>query len=312
MASSINTQAESPGWKLLIRNYVLLTFGGILMAVNINLFLAPSGIAPGGVTGISIILNQMTGWLVGTTMLVLNLPMLALGFVQLGRFRFLIRSLYVVLIFNLGTDLLAPWLRAGVTDDLLLNALYGGVLGGIATGIVFRGSATAAGTSVISRVIQLKTGIPNSQIYMFIDGSVILVLGLVFGWRNALYSLITLFIWGLATDYVLEGPSVVRMAFVVTDAPEAVSCALLERLRVGVTSWPAEGMFTHRPHTTLFCTISRPDVPLLKSVVQEIDPAAFIVIGQGHQSTGGMLGRLKRQAARRCTQDTGGSEGFPP
>jgi uncharacterized membrane-anchored protein YitT (DUF2179 family) len=116
-----------------------------------------------------------------------------------------------------------------------------------------------------------------------------LVLGLVFGWDNALYALIMLFVWGLATDYVLEGPSVVRTAFIVTDAPQKVAPILLNRLGVGVTAWAGQGMFTAREHTVLFCTISRPDVIGLRAIVAEVDPQAFVVIGQGHQASGGVL-----------------------
>jgi uncharacterized membrane-anchored protein YitT (DUF2179 family) len=98
-----------------------------------------------------------------------------------------------------------------------------------------------------------------------------------------------LFIWGLASDYVLEGPSVVRIVFIVTDRPVAVGGVLMDRLGVGVTRWIGEGMYTQEDHTILFCTVTRPDVELLRSVVTEIDPQAFVVVGQGHQASGGMV-----------------------
>jgi len=120
---------------------------------------------------------------------------------------------------------------------------------------------------------------------------VILVAGLVFGWEKGLYALMTLFVWGLAADYVLEGPSVVRTAFIITDKPQAVAHAVLSNLRLGVTAWPAQGMFTKSEHTVLFCTVSRPYEGALKSVVAGVDPDAFLVIGHGHQASGGVLGR---------------------
>jgi uncharacterized membrane-anchored protein YitT (DUF2179 family) len=273
-----------------LSSYLLLTVGAAILAVNFDIFLAPPQVAPGGVSGLSIIINRYTGWPPGLTMLVLNLPLLVLGFFHLGRFRFLARTLYVVLIYNLGVDFLAPWLPpSGITDDLLLNALYGGVVGGLGYGLVFRGHGTSAGTGILSRVVQLKTGIPVSQVYIFTDGGVILALGLVFGWENALYALMMLFVWGLATDYVLEGPSVIRTVFIVTDSPQAVASTLLKRLGVGVTAWSGRGMFTETEHTVLFCTVSRPDVGELKSAVAGVDSDAFVVIGQGHQASGGVL-----------------------
>jgi len=277
-----------------VPDYILLTIGSIILAINFDIFLAPFNIAPGGVSGAAIIIKQYTGWLPGITMLVLTIPMLVLGFYFLGRFRFLIRASYVTLVYSLGVDVMAKFLPPGVTDDLLLNAVYGGVVGGIGIGFVYRGGTSPAGTSVISRVLNLKTGIPNSQVYMLIDGGIILIAGLVFGWEMALYAFVTLFMWGLVADYVLEGPSVVRTAFIVTDEPENVSQALLNRMGVGVTAWTGKGMFSKREHTTLFCALNRPDVKILTSIVNEIDPRSFVVIMQGHQARGGRL----RQALR--------------
>jgi uncharacterized membrane-anchored protein YitT (DUF2179 family) len=287
-------------------DYALVTVGALVLAVNINIFLAPNNLAPGGVSGTAIIINKFTGWPLGLTMLVLNVPLLVLGFRTLGGFRFLTRTLYAVLVYNLSTDLLAGWLPTrGLTDDLILNALFGGVLAGLATGLVYRGRGTTAGTGILGRVLQIQTGIPVSQIYLLVDGSVVFVAGLVFGWEKALYALITLFVWGLATDYVLEGPSVVRTVFIVTDKPEALGRAILERLHLGVTAWPAQGMFTNAQHTILFCSLSRPQEPDLRRVVNEVDPDAFLVTGHGHQASGGVFGpprRTRRGSARMGRQ----------
>jgi uncharacterized membrane-anchored protein YitT (DUF2179 family) len=294
MNQKLNKVVGKINLRKVVPDYILLTIGSLILAINFDIFLAPFNIAPGGISGTAIIIKQFTGWLPGITMLVLTIPMLVLGFYYLGRFRFLIRASYVALIYSLGVDVLARCLPPGVTDDLLLNAVYGGVVGGIGIGFIYRGGTSPAGTSVISRVLNLKTGIPNSQVYMLIDGGIILIAGLVFGWEMALYAFVTLFMWGLVADYVLEGPSVVRTALIVTDEPEYVSQALLNRMGVGVTAWTGKGMFSKREHTTLFCALNRPDVKILTSIVNEIDPRSFVVIMQGHQARGGRL----RQALR--------------
>jgi uncharacterized membrane-anchored protein YitT (DUF2179 family) len=286
--------------RTIAQNYLLLTAGALVAVVNVNVFLAPSNIAPGGVAGIAIILNDLTGWPIGLTMLVLNIPLIAVGFRYLGRFRFLVSTLYTVLLFNLGVDLFAQ-LFPGValTDEVLLNALYGGVVGGIATGLIYRGGGTAAGTGVLARVLQMRTGIPISQIYLVTDGAVVLAASLVFGWEAGLYALITLFIWGLAADFVLEGPSVVRMAFIVTDVPDEVASVLFRELHLGVTAWPAEGMFTEAEHAVLFCTVSRPRERSLRRAVAEADPNAFMVVGHGHQASGGVFGQAERRPSKK-------------
>ena len=289
MNRKVNKLVGKVNLRKVVPDYFLLTIGSIILAINFDIFLAPFNIAPGGISGAAIIIKEFTAWLPGLTMLLLTIPMLVLGFYYLGRFRFLIRAAYVTVVYSLGVDLLAKCLPPGVTDDLLLNALYGGVVGGIGIGFIYRGGTSPAGTSVISRVLNLKTGIPNSQVYMMIDGGIILIAGLVFGWEAALYAFVTLFMWGLVADYVLEGPSVVRTAFIVTDEPENVSQALLNRMGVGVTAWEGKGMFSKREHTTLFCALNRPDVKILTAIVNEVDPRAFVVIMQGHQARGGRL-----------------------
>lgn len=277
-------------WRTFWRDLFLLTLGGVILAFNFNIFMAPSNIAPGGIAGLVLIVTRFVDLPNGLTMFLLNLPLMVLGFYYLGRFNFLLRTSYVMLIYNLGIDVVAPLVPpGGITDELLLNALYGGVLGGIGIGLVYRGRGTSPGTNIPSRIVQLKTGIPVSQLYMVVDGSIIVALAVVFGWERALYGLIMLFVWGLSTDYVLEGPSVIRTIFVVTDAPEKVTQAAFERLGVGMTAWSAQGMFTRQPHTVLFCTVSRPDVHTLREAVLQAAPGAFVVVGHGHQVQGGVV-----------------------
>jgi uncharacterized membrane-anchored protein YitT (DUF2179 family) len=298
-STSLGRLVLAVDWRAALPDYAMLTAGAALMAVNLNLFLAPANIAPGGVTGAAILINHFTGWPIGLTMLVLNVPLIILGFVYLGRFRFLTRTLYAVLVYNLGADVVAHWIPAGgITQDLLLNALFGGVVAGIGTGLVYRGGGTTAGTGTLSRVLQVRTGIPISQLYILVDGGIILLAGLVFGWDKGLYAFIALFVWGLAADYVQEGPSVVRMALIVTDRPKPVAQAILNELRLGVTGWPAQGMFTEQQHTILYCTVSRPQERLFRTIVSRADPSAFVVTGHGHQASGGMLGQLRARETR--------------
>jgi len=293
MIKKIKKFIANADWKSLLKDYLMLTIGAFLLIISIDIFFVPSEISPGGgVTGSALIINEFTGWPIGLLMLILNIPMLILGFFHLGRFNFLLRTLYVVLLYNLGIDFFAEWLPTGITDDLLLNALYGGVLGGIGTGIIYRARSTAAGLGIVTRVLQLKSGIPISQVYILTDGAVLLLFGQIFGWDRALYSLMALFVFGLAADYVLEGPSMIRTVFIVTNSSETVSEGLFERLGVGVTAWSAQGMFTKSERAILFCTVIRSDVNTLKTVVSEIDPHAFIVVGQGHQASGGVLRKI--------------------
>lgn len=286
----MSVSRQRPPLKALIQDYVQISLGAVIAIICFNLFLAPSQIAPGGVSGLSLIINRYTGFPPGLIMLVLNIPILLLGYFYLGRRQFLLKTAYATLVYNLGVDLSAGWFpEGGITDDPVLVALFGGVIGGLSSGFYFRAGSTSAGTNVISRVLQLRTGIPISQLYLLIDGGIIALEGFVFGWEIALYAIIMLFIWGLAADYVQEGPSVVRTATIVTNVPEIVATSIMEKLGVGVTAWEGQGMFTQAARTILFCTISRPDVRTLQVLIAEVDPQAFLVIGHAQQRIGGSL-----------------------
>ncbi|MEX2542392.1 MAG: YitT family protein [Trueperaceae bacterium] len=275
-------------------NALLLTVGALLGAFGFNLFLVPGNVAPGGITGLTLV---ATGFLPipvpkGMLMLALNVPLLYLGFRTLGGMRFLLRTVYVVALMGISIDAMAPFMPAeGVSDDALLNALYGGALLGAANAMVIRAFGNMGGTGILARVIQRRTGVPIGQIYLMIDGVIVMLLGLAFGWERALYSLVALFVTGLVTDYAIEGPSIVRMVFIVTDHPRTVAKALQTQLRTGVTAWRGEGMYQGGERTMLFCTVNRTEVRELRRVVREADHDGFIVIGQGQSASGGTIGR---------------------
>ncbi|MCA9907786.1 MAG: YitT family protein, partial [Anaerolineae bacterium] len=118
------------------------------------------------------------------------------------------------------------------------------------------------------------------------DSGVVLLAGLVFGWEGALYAIVALFVGGAVSDYILEGPSVIRTATIITDYPDTVAQAIIQQMGRGVTSWQGTGMFTHKDRGVLFVTVGRQQVGTLRRVVREADTHAFLVIGQGHAAYG--------------------------
>jgi uncharacterized membrane-anchored protein YitT (DUF2179 family) len=282
-----------------IQRLLLVIGGSIIGAFGYSLFLIPFNLAAGGLTGIGIIINYLTGWPAGATLFVLNLPLLVLGFFYLGRWRFVRYTLLAALVFSVATDLFIWYLpqvlgAPSITTDLLLAAIYAAIVTGIGSGLVYRAGANPGGTAILSRIIQLKTGIPLGQIYLYTDGAIVLVAGAVFGWETALLALLVLFLSGIASDFVLEGPSTVRMITIITHQPEELSQALMRRLGRGVSFWPVTGAYTGQEHTLLLCTVYRPQVSELKLIVAEIDPKAFVVIGNAHQAFGTQFSALKR------------------
>lgn len=283
------------------RLYLVITIGSIVAALGYALFQVPHGIAAGGVSGIAILLNRFTGWQVGAMVWLMNVPILVLGFHHLGRWRFLGKTVYGVTVFSIASDLMLarmPHVMESfpVTEDVLLSAIYAGVIGGVGLGMVFGAGGSLGGTGVIGRILQNKWGVPLSSIYLYTDGGIIILAGILLGWEAGLFAMLTLFLNGVASDHVLEGPSAVRTATIITNEPERVSAALSDRLGRGATFWTVTGSYTKQPRGMVLCTIGRPQVNELKRVVGEVDPVAFLTIGVSHQAYGGNFQPLERSA----------------
>lgn len=276
---------------------VIMTIGSVIAAAGYSLFQVPYNLAAGGVSGIAIIIREFVTWPVGLMVMGLNIPLLVLGYFYLGRWRFLSYTILCVTIFSVTTDLFITYLPSSAHDaltrDMLLSAIYAGIMFGIGSGMIFRVGGSVAGSSVIARIVQIKTDVPMSQVYLIVDGMVVLVAGMVFGWDAALHAMMTLFIGGIASDFAMEGPSVVRTATIVTDSPEELTRALREGLKRGASYWEITGSYTGQTRAMVQCTVGRSQVNDLRYIVAQHDPDAFLVIGNAHQAMGGGFMTLK-------------------
>lgn len=274
-------------WRRGVRHIFLLTLGSLLFAISVNLFFRPYAIAPSGVSGIAVILNSAFGWPIGLLIIIGNIPIQILAWRMLGGWRTVARTVYVIALYSIIIDLFAPYFPTlGITDDSLLSTIFGGILGGIAGGLIYRAGGTLGGTSTLARILQNRLGTSLNNTYLYTDTVVVLLAGWVFGWEGALYAMVAIFVDGATADYVLEGPSTIRTATIVTNRPRDVSDAILESLQRGVTGWEGQGMYTEQTRTVLFVTVMRPEINELKELVFRVDPEAFIVIGQGQTAYG--------------------------
>ena len=282
MTGSRNTRWLAAAWGI-----ILLVLGAFISAVAVIVFEAPFQIAPGGISGIAVILNNLIGTPLGLVVLLGNIPIQMLAFRMLGGWRSLAATIFATVLYSLMLDMLTPYFPpSGISDDVFLNAVFGGIVGGIGAGLVYRAGGTLGGTSTLGRILQQRYGIPLSSSTLYTDSIVIAAAGLFFGWELALYAMITLFIGAAVADYVLEGPAVIRTCVIITDQPRVVANAILHQMQRGVTGWDGKGMFTEQPHTILYVTVSRAQVNELRRLVRHADPNAFMVIGQGHSAYG--------------------------
>jgi uncharacterized membrane-anchored protein YitT (DUF2179 family) len=267
--------------------YLLILLGAFLQALAIRLFLVPAQLVSGGISGLAQIVNYYTGWPIGVMIFLGNIPLFLLGWRFLGGPRFILRTAFAVVTVSFFTDALVPFLPAnGLTNDIVLNTLYGAVMSGIGYGLVYRGRGTSGGTDILARILNHWRGVSLSQSYLMTDALVILLAGLSFGWENALYALIVLYASGIAAEAITEGSNVARTAMIVTSRPEVVSRRILDEMERGVTLLTGRGAYTGAERDVLYVVISRSEVVQIKALVHEEDPQAFMVIGQAYEALG--------------------------
>lgn len=272
-----------------IRDYSLILAGTLVQAVALRLFMVPSQLASGGISGISQLIHHYTGWSIGLMVFIGNIPLFLLGWHLLGGRRFAIRTLVAVITYSFFTEAVL-WLpffpRDGITNDLVLNSLYGAVVSGIGYGLVYRAQGTSGGSDILARILNRWRAIPMTQSYLMTDTLVILAAGFVFGWQKALYAIIVLYVSGLVVDSTLQGPGTARTALIVTEKCKEMAARILAEMERGVTILEGTGAYTGEARPVLYCVVSRSEVQQLKTIVHEADPRAFMVIGMAHEALG--------------------------
>jgi len=281
--------------KHILRDMLYIFLGALVQALAMRLFLIPGLMVSGGISGAAQIINYFSGWPIGLMVFVGNLPLYLIGWRYLGGARFALRTVAAILFFSVLTDSLAFFLpTSGITGDLVLNCLYGGLTLGVGLGLVYRGRGTSGGSDILGRILNHYKGMSISQAYLITDAAVVLASGFAFGWERALYGLIVIYVSGMAAELVSEGMSVFRITFIVTNKPDKIVRKITRELERGVTVLAATGGHTGKPRTVLYCVLTRAEVIMLRSIVSEIDPEAFMSVGQATEALGEGFKPLRR------------------
>lgn len=279
----------------ILLDYAYLVVGAVIQALAMRLFLVPAQLVSGGISGIGQIVNSFTGWPIGMMVFLGNIPLFLLGWRFLGGPRFALRTALSITVFAFFTDAFF-WIipGEGVTHDLVLNCLYGGVMLGVGLGLVYRGQGTSGGSDILGRILNYRFGISISQSYLLTDTLVVLAGGFAFNWEKALYGLVVIYVSGLAAEMISEGSSIFRTALIISSKPDEVSGKILTEMERGVTVLKGTGAYTGADRPVLYVVISRAEVNQVKALVQEVDPQAFMVISQAHEALGEGFKPLKR------------------
>lgn len=270
-----------------VRDYLYVLVGALVQALAMRFFLVPALLSSGGISGLAQIINFYTAWPIGVMTIIGNLPIFVIGWRYLGGWHFASRTIVSILAFSVFTDLLVAFTPdSGVTKDIVLDCIYGGIILGVGLGLVYRGRGTSGGTDVLVRMLRKYVNMPMSQGYLITDGLVIFLSGLAFGWDKALYGLVVIYVSGIATENISEGFAAFRSAMIVSNCPRELASKITGTLSRGVTILEGTGAYTGAERPVLYCVVSRSEVHQLKAIVNDNDPTAFMVIGEAHEVLG--------------------------
>ena len=266
-----------------IRQYVMILLGCMIGAASYPLFLEPNFIAPGGLTGVTTILNYYFGWPIGLTSLLLNLPLMVIGWRMIGA-RFIVRTVLATLLFSVLIDLMK---FKPLIDDPMLASLFGGVLLGFGLALIIRGSATTGGTDLMARIVHRHQRAISIGAFLFaFDLFVILLAWIFLSAQHAMYAIICVFVSAKVLDQVLTGFDTGKACYIVSQKYERIEKRLILEMERGVTRLEAVGAYSGQDIKMLLCVVGRFEAVKVKTIVHEEDASAFMFITDTYETLG--------------------------
>lgn len=254
---------------------VLMGLGSVLASIGLEIFLIPNNIIDGGVTGISIMASYLTNIPLGVFVFILNIPFLIIGYKQIGK-TFAISTSFSIICLSIGVSILHP--IPGITQDILLATIFGGIILGVGVGLIIRNGGSLDGTEIIAIILDKRSGFSIGEIVMFFNLFILGGAGLIFGWDRAMYSLIAYFIAFKTIDITVEGLDESKAVIIVSEKNKDISEALTDRLGRGVTLLHGEGAYKGNSTNVIYVVVSRLEIVKLKSIVNGFDENALVTI----------------------------------
>lgn len=259
----------------LIKRMLLMLLGSALASIGLEIFLIPNNIIDGGITGISIISNHFTNIPLGVFISVLNLPFLIIGYKHIGK-TFALSTLFSVICLSIGVSVLKP--IPGLTHDVLLATIYGGIILGVGVGLIIRNGGSLDGTEIVAIILDKKTSFSIGEIVMFFNLFILGGSGFVFGWDRAMYSLIAYFIAYKTIDITVEGLNESKAVMIVSEKHKDISEAIMDRLGRGLTLLNGKGAYKGDSTNVIYVVVSRLEIAKLKGIVHGFDEDALVTI----------------------------------
>ncbi len=280
---------KKEGWKFFFR-YIYITLTALMYAVAIALFLNPNQLAPGGVSGIAIILQEVFPVLPGVGMLILiiNIPIMILGAWKFG-LRFILSTLYTLIISSVLIDILPMVVHMeAVTKDPMLAAVIGGALFGLSMGLMFRMETTTGGMDIIVKIVrQKKPHLKTGQIYLILDVAVLA--GSAVAFHNvevALFAAVAIYVSAAVMDKAIYGGDEATLVYIISNKRKVVAEKMLEELNVGVTMIQGVGAYSEEKTEVIMCVMRKQTLVKVRNLLKEVDSKAFMIISSANEVFG--------------------------
>lgn len=275
--------------KKIIKNLLLIICGSFVAGVGLNLFLEPFGIAPGGLSGVAVLISHITGDKipVGLLTFLLNIPLFIPGYKYLGR-EFILKSVIGTVMFSVAIDVTSFFVGKLPGEDVLLYALWGGAAIGLGFGMIFRGGASTGGTDIAARLLQRKISLLTiGQAVLWFDIIFLVIVAVVYrSVESAFYTGIAVFVSSKVVDFVEAGINYAKEICVFTEKPDGIAQEIMSKLERGVSKVDAEGMYTGKKKYMLICVVYNRQVSEVRHIVDKYDPDAFITIKEVRETKG--------------------------
>lgn len=271
-----------------MKRYLKLTLYSILYAIGFQLFIVPNFLAPGGFSGVSVLLNHVIPAIpTGTFLLLMNIPVLLIGFWKFGA-KFTVTTCYCVVLTSVLMTLLEYFAKPIVSDDIFLGCVCGGAIVGFSLGKIFRHGATTGGMDIVVKLIRLKVPhLKTNQVFLIADSFVVAAMILLMGdVIRGLYSAICIVISTTIMDRALYGKDEATFVHIISDKPQEVADQLLYELEMGVTFIDGMGAYTKKDKKIIMCVAKKRDFYKVEAVVKKTDPKSFMIVSSAQEVFG--------------------------
>lgn len=268
-----------------VKNYIILTVAALIYAVAVSLFLDPNNIAPGGVTGIAILVSRFVPIATGTVNLLINVPIVLLGLWKFG-WRFICSTMYALAMITVFINAFEVY--GAVTEDLLIAAVIGGALIGSALALVFKASATTGGADIIVKVLRTKwKHIKTNTLFLVFDSIVIIASWIVFhDLTVAFYAGVAVVTTSAVMDRILYGSDEARLTYIISSNPEQMKQRILDELEITATIITARGAYSNAPRELLMIAVRKQMYTKLEEIVKDEDVSAFMIVSSANEIYG--------------------------